>query len=183
MDSPGGSTDTRVKALAAFDRARDAFLAAFAAAPDESLTFVPPGDEYALGVLPIHLQDPIHHYLDVFEQMREADFGAIDLGSGPAAETRAQADAARHVYLTVQRPTGAERPQMLAALERAHHLVHKRMLELDEATFARQAPVVYAAGAAPFDTSAQAIVGWLTEHYTEHEVQTRTLLEQWRAQR
>ena len=41
--------------LARFDAARDAFLAAFAQAPDAALPYTPAGDEYALGVLPLHL--------------------------------------------------------------------------------------------------------------------------------
>ena len=43
--------------LARFDTARDAFLAAFAEAPDDALPYTPAGEEYALGVLPPHLQD------------------------------------------------------------------------------------------------------------------------------
>src|SRR3954447_11477776 len=79
--SMSDSTDSSVSVtqqLKAFDEARDRFLAAFAQAPDEALPFVPPGDEYAIGVLPIHMLDPITRYMTLFELMVANDFGLVD---------------------------------------------------------------------------------------------------------
>lgn len=165
------------EALAAFDQARDDFLTAFAQAPDEALPFVPPGEEYALGVLPIHLQDPIHDYMSLFEAMLAGDFAPLDRSvdaSGAAAAAR------HHAELAATHPTGAERAGMLRELARAHQQVHARIASLTDATFTRQAPVIYSAGAAPVPTSARDIMGWLTDHYREHTEQVGTILALWR---
>jgi DinB superfamily len=172
---------SRSAALVSFDRARDAYLAAFAQAPDEALPYVPPGDEYALGVLPMHLQDSMQHYMAVLDRVIQADFGPVDLSAEPERAPEAEASARRHAYLVAQRPIGADRPGMLAELARAHQQVTSRVAGLDEATFARQAPVVYSAGAAAYPTSCRDIMGWLTDHYQEHADQTKKILAQWRA--
>jgi len=78
MSEQAQAVDGRAAALAAFDAARDRFLAAFAQAPDEALPFVPAGEEYALGVLPMHMQDPMRHYLAVFDMARAGNFGHHD---------------------------------------------------------------------------------------------------------
>ena len=43
------TTSDRAAVVAAFDAARDRFLAAFAEVPDEALTYLPEGDEFAIG--------------------------------------------------------------------------------------------------------------------------------------
>src|SRR6185437_7774196 len=100
--------------MAAFDDAYQAFLATFAQAPDAALPYVPPGDEYALGVLPMHLIDPIARYLAVLDATLAAGFAPIDRGAGPEGAARAEAEARRHAFWVAQRPTGADRARMLA---------------------------------------------------------------------
>lgn len=182
MSAPSQQSHERATALAAFDDAYHAFLAAFAQAPDAALPYVPPGDEYALGVLPMHLIDPIQRYLAVLGEMLRAGFAAIDRGAGPEGAARAEAEARRHAFLVAQRPTGADRAPMLAELDAAHQRVHAQMEALDEATFVRQAPVIYSAGTDPYPTAARDIMGWLVDHYREHVDQVGTILAQWRAQ-
>lgn len=163
-------------ALAAFDTARDTFLAAFAQAPDAALAYVPPGDEYALGGLLQHLCDPIDRYLDVYGRIVRAEFGLVDLAADPEFAAR---EARLHAAVVAARPTGADRPRLLAALQAAHGRVRAAFGALDAAAFARQAPVIYAAGAAPYPTAARDIVGWLADHYDEHTAQVRTMLAGW----
>jgi DinB superfamily len=165
--------------LKTFDEARDRFLAAFAQAPDEALPFVPPGDEYAIGVLPIHLLDPIRRYMTVFEQLAANDFGLVDR-AGDAAALAWEAE--RHAHSAATHPTGAERAGMLRDLAAAHQGVLDRFSALDTATFTRQGPVIYPGSLDPYPTSAQDILGWLTDHYDEHTAQVGQLLDQWRAQ-
>lgn len=175
------SASEATQALAAFDQARDLFLAAFAEAPDAALPYVPPGDEYALGILPMHLQDPIHDYMAIFERIQRTDFAPFDMSADPDAAAKAEAAAQHHRALAAQRPAGAERAAMLADLARAHDLVRTRMAPLDDATFTRQAQVVFAGGGAPYPTSARDILGWVTDHYNEHTQQVGELLASWRA--
>src|SRR5215471_7713230 len=116
MSDVTGSSASVTQQLTTFDEARDNFLAAFAQAPDEALPFVPPGDEYAIGVLPIHLLDPITRYMTVFEQMMASDFALVDRAGDPAALAW---EAERHAHSVATRPTGAERAGMLRDLAAA----------------------------------------------------------------
>ena len=177
-----GPTDPRRQAatlIARFDAARDDFLAAFAQAPDEALPYTPDGEEYALGVLPPHLQDSMNHYLEVYNRMVEANFGPVDLG----ADLEMVANAADlHQRLLSTKPTGADRAALLDDLNATHHRVTERFADLDDATVTRQADVVYSPGTDPYPTSVAAIFGWLTDHYDEHIAQTAQLIERWQAE-
>lgn len=165
--------------LARFDTARDAFLAAFAEAPDDALPYTPAGEEYALGVLPLHLQDSMNHYLDVYTRMVGADYGPVDLTSDPS---HAAHEAELHQRLVITKPTGADRAAMLGDLAATHQRIRDRFADLDDATVARQADVIYSPGTAPYPTSVADIMGWLTDHYDEHVAQTAQLLERWRSE-
>jgi ABC-type Fe3+ transport system substrate-binding protein len=164
--------------IAAFDRAYEDFLAAFAQAPDAALPYVPPGEDYALGVLPMHLLDPMHHYMGVLELIEETDYAPLDLATTSEAE---YIKPERHAEITAARPTGADRARMLAELEMEHQRVRQRAAALDPVTFARQALVIYPPAPQPYPTSCRDILDWLTDHYNEHVAQVGTLLADWRA--
>jgi hypothetical protein len=165
------------EALIAFDQARDAFLAAFARAPDEALSFVPAGDEYAVGVLLSHLRDPLRDYMALCAAMLSGDFAPVDNRRDASG---AAADARHHAALAALRPTGADRARLLGELAQAHQQVHTRISSLDDATFNRQALITFSAGSAASPTAARDIMGWLTDHYREHTEQVGTMLEEWR---
>jgi hypothetical protein len=170
---------TYAEALETFEQAYAAFLAAFEQAPDAALAYVPPGDAYSLGILPLHLQDQIRDYMDLLQHMLKDDFASLDLGQDTERETRA---ANRYAYLAEQRPTGADRAALLTELASAHREAHTGLGALGEATGTRTAAVIYSAGTAPYPTSARAIIGWLQDHYQEHTKQTQDMLAQWRAE-
>ncbi|MEO7000635.1 MAG: DinB family protein [Ktedonobacterales bacterium] len=171
-------TPTCAAVLAAFDEAYAAFLLAFRAAPDDALPYVPEGDEYALGALPIHLQDPLHNYIAQLDRMLATDFASLDLNANGAHDATLKQ---QHLRLVAERPTGTDRPRILAELEAAHQQARHRLDALDDTTFRRTAPVIYTEGAEPYPTSAADIAGWLTDHYREHEVQTQAILADWQA--
>lgn len=174
--TPAAASD-RATARAAFDAARDGFLAAFAQAPDESLAYVPQGDEYAIGTLVPHLVEVMERYLDVFARIRQAGFAALDLAADGQYETQM---ARAHTQLAALRPTGADRARLLSDLQATHQHVCETLGALDETTYARQAPVIYSAGSEPFPTSFRDIMGWLIDHYHEHITQIGELLARWR---
>jgi DinB superfamily len=176
--APATLTDVPT-ALAAFDSARDAFLAAFARAPNDALGYVPTGDEYAIGVLVMHLVDPMDRYMSVFDLMRCAGFGRVDFSADAERTAR---EASRHADLVAARPTGADRQRLIDELQAAHQRVRTTVGTLDADTFARQAPVIYTAGADPYPTSCRDIMGWLIDHYAEHTTQIADLLADWRRQ-
>jgi DinB family protein len=175
--SPRGQAASLV---ARFDAARDTFLATFAKAPDEALPYTPAGDEYALGVLPIHLQDSMNHYLDVYQRMTAENYGSVDLGADP---THAAQEAEQHRRLVTTKPTGADRAAMLADLNTTHQRLTERFGSLDDAAVIRKADVIYSAGTDPYPTSVADIFGWLTDHYDEHVAQTAQLIAQWQSER
>ena len=170
---------TREASLSALDRAYVQFLAAFRDVPDEALSYAPAGDEYALGILPEHLCDPLWRYSSQLDAMLRAGFGQIDLSQDKIYEA---AQARRHADLAAWRPTRAEREAMLAHLETAHQHARSRLATLDDVTFTRTAPVVYMGSSEPYPTSARDMSGWLIDHYDEHTAQTRELLARWRAE-
>lgn len=167
----------RDAALAAFDQAYRDFLAAFAEVPNEALSYVPAGDEYALGVLLLHLQHPLRDYIDQLRRMMRADFAQIDLSADAA---RAATQEQRHAKLISWRPTSADRAGLLSGLALAHQDARTQLGALDEAMFGRSAPVIYSPGTEPYPTSARDIIGWLIDHYHEHSVQVQDMLKGWR---
>ncbi|HEU5348854.1 MAG TPA: DinB family protein [Ktedonobacterales bacterium] len=178
--SESPSPQSQAKALVArFDAARDTFLAAFAEAPDEALSYTPAGEEYALGILPLHLQDSMTNYLDVYERVTAVDFGPVDLA---ADSTRATQRAERHRLLTVTKPTGKDRAASLADLTATHRRVTEQFGTLDDAALTRKADVIYSLGTDPYPTSAADILGWLADHYNEHIAQTTQLLARWQSE-
>lgn len=179
MSEQTDSTTAVHTAQAAFDHARDVFLAAFAMVPDEALSYLPAGDEYVLGALPVHLPGAMINYMDVLDRIEAATYGQVDLSAD--TNRRAQ-EVARHQQVVDARPTAADRAATLQTLGEAHQRVQTRLGALDDATFERQAPVIYSAGTEPYPTAVRDIMGWLTDHYDEHTAQVGQLLAQWRAE-
>jgi hypothetical protein len=179
VNAPSTLSPEQADALSRFDAARDAFLDAFARAPDEALPYVPAGDEYALGTLLPHLCEPMDRYMDQLAWMRRAAFAPIDLAAdGPRAARATQI----HVQLVAMRPAGGDRARLLAEVHDAHERVRAAVAALDAAEFMRQAPVIYSTGSDPYPTSAQDIMGWLIDHYREHIDQVQAMLAQWRGE-
>ncbi len=164
--------------LTAFDQSYEAFGAAFAQVPDDALSFLPPGDEYTLGVLPTHLTHPITRYLALLTRLVMSGFAPVDLSVDPSQDRQ---QAQWHATLVAMRPGPANRLQHLAELRAAHQTARAQLAAYDPATFARTAPVIFSAGSEPTPTSAHAICQWLTDHYREHTAQTHDLLALWRA--
>jgi hypothetical protein len=127
--------------------------------------------------LPLHLQDSLQNYTELLKQMLATQFAQIDLSSDAEREER---QAHRHQFLIEQRPTAAHRPALLQELASSHQAASSRFSAVDEATFERRAEVIYAAGTAPYPTSARDMLGWLTDHYHEHIAQTQQMLAQWK---
>jgi DinB superfamily len=179
-DSASAQGQSQAASLVArFDAARDSFLDAFAQAPDEALPYTPAGEEYALGVLPLHLQDSMNHYLDVYDRLVAADYGPVDLTTVPDLAAH---EAALHQRLLTTKPTGADRAEMLADLDATHQRVIDRFRALDDAAVARSAGVVYSPGTDPYPTSVADIFAWITDHYDEHVTQTAQLIARWRSE-
>jgi hypothetical protein len=160
-------------ALADFERARDEFLAAMEACPDEALTYLKKGDIYAIGGFFPHANWVLKHYLRVLERLAagEAGFRTDD----PAGEHE---QANRRALAGLQ---PGERDPELA--EVGHY--HRRVLSVSESikteVWESKVDVFYGDAAEAFPTSPDDVLGWLRDHYREHVPQSADLLAEWRS--
>ena len=152
----------RDAALADFEAARSEWAAAFARVPDAALTYLKPGDDYALGGLLVHVNWVLARYLRVLD-------GRAVLEHPPVSE-----DVRRGL-------TPRERLESLEEMARLHAAVRAAVAGLDAADWERKTPVIYGEGEAPYLTSPENVVGWLREHYREHVAQSGDLIEEWSA--
>jgi DinB superfamily len=164
--------DPREAALLHLDQGQEAFRKAIEGAPEESLGFLKPGDEYALGGLVHHVNAVLEHYLDVLKAVVASGFQETKAGDRPGlfeeAASRARAGLA-----------SGERSPALAAMARMHQDVRRMVLALRPEDFERKAPVFYQPGTEPYHTSPADVVGWLAGHYDEHAAQAEELLATW----
>jgi DinB superfamily len=163
----------REAALADFEAARAEWESALAKVPDEALSYLKPGDDYALGGLQVHVNWVLVHYGRVLDAMINGGFapmGPMD----PPGETEVVNRKAKAGL------TGAGRRQALAEMDSFHQSVVRAAQGLAEADWSRKAPVVYGEGKDPYPTSPEDVVGWLREHYREHVGQSAELVASWR---
>jgi ketosteroid isomerase-like protein len=165
--------ETRQTGLPAFDQARDAFRAEIAAAPLESLDYLPPGDDYALGGLVHHVNAVLEHYAGLLDRIVDGGYRETEPRDRPGLFEDANARARAGL------PAG-ERDAVLVEMDRLHAGVASRARALEPALFVRQAPVRFDPGADPLPTSPADVLGWLTDHYREHVVHADALLRAWR---
>jgi len=166
----------REAAPAEFDRARDAFLAAFREAPAESLTYLRSGDIYAIGGLAVHCNWVLKHYRRVLEGLGSSDGGEFR-ATDPAGEN----DEANRRALAGLTP--AELSPELSELAALHQGVTEVSLRLPADAWERKTPVLYGDAAEAFPTSPDDVIGWLRDHYEEHVPHAGELLAEWRASR
>jgi hypothetical protein len=166
----------RETAMAEFDRARDAFLDAFQAAPDESLTFLRSGDIYAIGGLTVHCNWVLKHYHRVLEQLADTGEGGFRTADPPG-----EVEAANRRALAGLAPI--ERNDELAELDALHEAVRRAALRLPGGAWEEKTPVFYGESAEAYPTSADDVIGWLRDHYQEHVPHAGELLAEWRASR
>lgn len=159
--------------MADFEAAWAEWKAAFARVPDAALTYLKPGDDYALGGLQIHVNWVLAHYRRILLGIIANGFGELGPQDPPGAEEQAKEAARRGI-------SASERWKSVEAMKLAHLRVQSAVLELSPADWSRKARVVYGVGQDPFPTSPEDIVGWLCEHYREHVEQCAELIEEWR---
>lgn len=165
------STDA---ALAAFDEARDRFLAVFERVPDDALAFLPPGDEYAIGGVLPHLTWSIDHYGDILDAVVAGGFAGLRDPTDPTEVERVNDEARQGL-------DGPGRERALAALRTAHDRLVAMVRDLPEPEFEHSAPVLYRGSEEPYPTSAAAICGWVTDHYEGHIPHVEQLLTAYEA--
>jgi hypothetical protein len=165
---------TREADLTRFDEARATFSRALMDAPAESLGFLKPGDDYAVGGLLYHANAVLTHYHVVLDTIVTAGFSEVTPKDPPGLFEQANARAREGL-------NSAERTTELNLMDELHGRVRARALALDAGDWERKAPVRFEPESEPYPTSPQDVVGWLTDHYLEHVPHALQLLEEWRA--
>jgi ketosteroid isomerase-like protein len=158
-------------ALERFDAAGAAYRKAMEEAPAEALGHRHPGDDYTLGGLAYHVNAVLAHYRGTAEAMLAAGPGGA--ASAPDSsrlfdEANARAGLA---------PDLAEVGAALAETADLHAAVRRLLAAVDDGDWTRAAPVRFGEGD-PYPTRLADVLGWLTDHYTEHAAQVASLLSE-----
>jgi ketosteroid isomerase-like protein len=173
MTISGALSSASTPALGRLEASRADFLAALASAPDEALTYCPPGEDYALGGLIEHVAGVIRHYTSVLVAMRGAGSGELRVADSTAEQDMAAIAAGL---------SASERGTALRRLSAAHVALVSVVRQLGAEEFGRATGVVYGSAEAAYPTSASDILGWVDQHYREHAEQIGALLEQWNSE-
>jgi hypothetical protein len=157
--------------VAAFDQSRQEFEEAVRRAPDAALRFKPPGEDYALGGLVVHVTQVLRHYTEVVDAIRAAEWQALQApDNGPTAEETA---------LIHSGFGGDARVSVLEDMRSTHaRLVDAIRVSAPDA-FRRQAPVTYSGASDAYPTSSADVLGWVQDHYKEHTQQIADLVSAW----
>jgi hypothetical protein len=156
--------------LAEFDSAREEFEDSLRRAPDAALRYKPPGEDYSLGGLVVHVSDVLRRYAQVLDAIRQHDFAAHQ--------------APEHVTPAEDRErisegfAGEVRGPVVEEMRAAHTALIDAVLLGPAEEFRRQAPVTYGSGA-PHPTSPADVIGWVADHYREHTQQIEELVTAW----
>jgi hypothetical protein len=160
-------------ALKGFEDAREQFVGAMDRAPTESLTYLSPGDDYALGGLVTHVNGVLRRYGRVLNAILldpEAELNAKSID-----EDMEKANARSKEGLTAE-----ERLEAMATLATLHgHVV--TALSVISAEDWNRTTLVRFGGGEPYPTSAADITEWLRGHYIEHVPHVAELLQHWSA--
>jgi hypothetical protein len=160
--------------LANFEDARTQFVDAINTVPTEALTYLSPGDDYALGGLVTHVNAVLRRYGRVLDAIladptADLDARAIDMDFG-AENARA-----------LEGLTSADRDAAMATLAKLHDHAAGQLATV-AAAWDRKTSVIFAgSGGRPYATSPADVHGWLTDHYLEHVPHVAELLAGWRA--
>jgi hypothetical protein len=167
-------TDSQSEAaLRDFDAARESFQRALERAPEGALTYLKPGDDYALGGLVFHVNVVLENYLRVMQGVTASGGKEVRLPDPAAAFDEAHARA----------KAGAAPDELGAALARTaslHSQVRTLAASVAPSAWERQATVWVGANE-PYPGSPADVLDWLTDHYREHVPQAEELLREWEA--
>jgi hypothetical protein len=166
----------REAALADFEAARKEWESAFAKVPDHALTYLKPGDDYALGGLQVHVNWVLTHYRRVLDGIIAGRFAPL----GPLDEA---AEIAPALAKSKAGLNAGERAKSLDEMGRLHVAVAAAVSRMPAQDWSRKADVIYGEGQDPYPTSPDDILGWLREHYREHVEQSADLIRDWEKSR
>jgi hypothetical protein len=161
------------EALVDIEAARTQWETAFGQVPDEALTYLKRGDDYALGGLQVHVNWVLVHYRRVLDGLIDGGFAPLPPLDPPGENDEFNRRAKAGL-------TSEGRREALADMASVHRAVLDAVKELPARDWSRKALVVYGAGQDPYPTSPEDVIGWLADHYREHVQQCPELVTDWR---
>ena len=166
----------RETALKKFEAARAAFVGAYAGVPDEALTFLKLGEDYALGGLVTHVVAVLQRYRSVLSAVLDAAFGEVRPEDPPGFWEQQ----GRRAHAGLQPD---ERAAAFRELDRQHGAFVATVASLPREDWDRKAAVWFPSAAEALPTSPGDIWGWLNDHYLEHVPQVGDLHREWEISR
>ena len=164
-------------ALAKMDEAHAAIVAAFASMPDNALTWLKPGDDYAIGGIVIHLIGSLDGYIGTLAALEAAGYrDTVGPGEDDAIVDAQLAHARRGLG-------PAERTPTFADMNSKHTSLSDLARSASDAQFDTLVGITYPGDEAPYPTSVALVVQWMTEHYLEHVPHARALFAEWQKAR
>jgi hypothetical protein len=161
------------EALADFEKARAEWETALEQVPDEALSYLKPGDDYALGGLLVHVNWVLLHYQRILDGLVTGGFTPLE-----PLDTREEYDDFNNRAKAGLTAVG--RHEALAEMAALHDSVLDAIDRFPAESWALKTPVTDVPGHDPYPTSSEDIVGWLSEHYREHVRQCPELIASWR---
>jgi hypothetical protein len=157
--------------LGEFDRARLDFEEALRRAPDAALRYKPPGEDYALGGLVVHVTDVLRRYGLLVGALRSP--GETPMPAPPSPTPAEDAAQIREGF------GGEARGAVLEDMRSAHSAFVDAFRSTREAALREQVPVTYGSSTEPHPTAPADVMGWVLDHYREHTQQVGDLVSAW----
>jgi hypothetical protein len=180
LDDTADRVIDRETALANFDHARDDFLQAFAAVPDEALSYLPEGGDETISEVLAHVIRSIYMWTPAVGALNRANFGEAGPFDG-SEEAGVREHDARIEQINAD---GAGRVQVIEHLEAGHDRLAGKLRELAYDDYSRSITVHNLhSSTPPYRTpGGDHFIGWLTDHYREHAAQVSKMLAEWKQQ-
>ena len=167
-------TDSRNEAaLRDFDEARQSFQHTLEGAPEGALTYLKPGDDYAVGGLVFHVNVVLENYLQVMQGVMASGGKEVRLPDPSADFDEAHARARAGVG-------PGELGPALSRTASLHSQVRTLAASVAPSEWEREA-TVWIGGNEPYPASPADVLTWLTDHYREHVPHAQELLREWEA--
>lgn len=165
------------RAIADLHASRAAIDETFASLPDAALTWLKPGDDYAIGGVAIHLIQSLDGYIATVDALRRAGYRDTE---GPSEDASVVEAGLAHARRGI---AGDERRPMFAEMATKERRLAELAARASEDEFARVVGVTYPGDEVPYPTSVALVLQWMTEHFNEHVPHVRELFAEWQKAR
>lgn len=151
-----------------FQKSADDFVGAFRAIPTQALSYKPPGDDYTVGGLIVHVLDVMKKYGHV-----------LDMICDPSKKVpvRSEHSISKQEEQWIKEGIGeVERTVFLKEVQSLQKRLMERIEALSEEDYRAKTPVIYENSDEAYPTSPADLLVWMKDHYIEHVVQIEKII-------